>query len=123
MIVVVTGSRDYTEWRYVCSTLDEVHRRSGPITEIRHGAMCGADALASKWAHLRKVNVRPFGAQWGDDGDDAGPMRNRAMLNAGPKPDLVVAFPLPGSRGTWDCVKAAKQRGIATFIAGIEVTG
>jgi len=40
----------------------------------------------------------------------AGHRRNQAMVDS--RPDLVLAFPLPGSRGTWDAVCRARKAGI-----------
>lgn len=111
MIVLVTGDRDYLSTPILFGKLDEVHART-PITEIRNGGMTGADALSSRWAYSRKVNTRCVGAQWGDLDSAAGPARNIEMLEMEPIPNLVVAFPGPNSRGTWQCVKAAEGRGV-----------
>lgn len=53
----------------------------------------------------------------GNDGawPAAGNRRNVRMLDA-EKPDLVLAYPDPESRGTWHCVKAALARNIPVAI-------
>ena len=115
VIVVVTGSRDYTDYRHVATTLSNIHKRRA-ITEIRHGAAPGADALASQWAYEHQVDVNAFGAKWGQFGPSAGPFRNVSMLDTQPPPDLVVGFPTVRSRGTWQCLNAARERGIETYV-------
>lgn len=41
---------------------------------------------------------------------DAGPRRNAYMVSLGA--DICLAFPLPGSRGTRNCMRLARQAGI-----------
>lgn len=53
--------------------------------------------------------VERYPADWERYGKRAGPIRNRKMLDQGP--DLVVAF--GGDKGTADCVREARRRGIA----------
>lgn len=119
-VVVVTGSRHYEDYGTLAAALDAAHAQN-PITEIRHGAAPGADALASRWAHANKINVNAFGAQWGTHGSDAGPIRNRRMLITTPMPSLVVAFPADGSRGTLGCIRVARSLHIPVTI--IEMAG
>jgi hypothetical protein len=42
----------------------------------------------------------------------AGGRRNQAMADAQPRARLCLAFPTPGSRGTWDMVRRATAAGI-----------
>jgi hypothetical protein len=37
------------------------------------------------------------------------------------RPDLVIAFPLEDSRGTFDCIRRAKAKGIAVLEVGTMV--
>lgn len=116
MIVLVTGSRDFADYPTLSRTLDTLADIYG-VTEIWNGAAPGADALASRWAYERKVNVRAFGARWGDLGSKAGPVRNLEMLDAGP--EYVVGFPLSSSKGTWNCLHEARRRGIPTWVVEV----
>lgn len=52
-------------------------------------------------------------ADWKKYGDPAGPMRNQEIVNAS---DVLLAFPLPGSVGTWSCVHKADKKGIPVWI-------
>lgn len=78
------------------------------IPTIIHGAAPGADTLAGATAQDLDFLVEAFPADWERHGRDAGPIRNRAMLDT--KPDLVIAF--KGGRGTENCVRQAKKLGI-----------
>lgn len=42
----------------------------------------------------------------------AGPRRNVAMQIKAPRPNICLAFPLPGSYGTENCIKAARAHDI-----------
>lgn len=53
------------------------------------------------------------------DGRILGPARNRHMCSLGA--DIVVAFPGPGSSGTWDCLRWAQRYGIPFRGVGLSV--
>lgn len=114
--IVVTGGRDYRDrWRLE-EVLEGINSKEG-ILLLAHGANPrGADAFAANWARGREIPQRGFAADWRTFGRSAGPMRNEQML-CEVKPDIVVAF--SGGRGTADCVRRAKAKGILVR----EVTG
>jgi hypothetical protein len=112
--VLVTGSRDFTDYDTIAGVLDDEAVTHGPIVVI-HGGACGADQLAATWARANRQAQLAFPADWERYGRHAGPIRNRKML-AEAYPDVVHAFPLPGSRGTWDCVQAARMLGIPVVV-------
>lgn len=64
-----------------------------------------ADGLARGWSW--NVEAHPADEV---NGRILGPARNRHMCSLGA--DLVLAFPGPGSRGTWDCLRWAQRYGI-----------
>jgi hypothetical protein len=112
--VLVTGSRDLTDYDLVAGVLDDECVAHGPITVI-HGGARGADHLAATWAAANRQRQESWPADWERYGRAAGPIRNRQMLFAA-KPDVVHAFPLARSRGTWDCVQAARMLGIPVAV-------
>jgi hypothetical protein len=99
-VVAVTGGRDFLrEWaeQDCFDILDEAHLRSR-IRVLIHGNAAGLDKTAGKWARKTPGVIEfEFDADWGFNGDAAGPRRNRQMLRLG-KPDVVIAF--PGGAGT-----------------------
>ena len=111
MKILVTGSRYYSDRIQMDKVLDEI----GPFA-IVHGAAKGADSLASEWAQAHQVEELPYPAQWSKYGRSAGPIRNEQMLNSETNIELVVAFPLKTSIGTWHMVNLAKARNIPTRI-------
>jgi hypothetical protein len=62
------------------------------------------------------VTQEIFYADWATHGRRAGPIRNAAMIKAGA--DLVLAFPLPGGRGTQHTIRLAEEAGIPVRIWG-----
>ena len=114
MIVLVTGSRDWSDHRAVFAALDTLHA-DHVVTELLHGAARGADSLAAAWAEAENVLARAFPADW-SKGRSAGPARTRAMLDWAGDAALVLAFPLPTSRGTWDTIHEAARRGLEVWI-------
>lgn len=110
MKVLVTGSRNWTDRDLVFKTLDEINPDC-----IVHGAARGADSYADEWGVSRNVIVRAYPAEWRSYGRAAGSMRNQLMLDDNPDIDLVVAFPLPSSKGTIDMISKAKLAGIKIY--------
>jgi hypothetical protein len=110
--IIVTGSRSWTDEQAVWDALDQATAGHDPANlVIVHGdCRTGADRYAITWAAVRRVSHEAFFANWAQHGKAAGPIRNRAMVNAGA--DLVLAFPLGTSRGTRDCMAAARNAGI-----------
>lgn len=112
MELLITGSREFDNYFLMCETLTPFEDR---VTKVIHGAAPGADALASQWAYENRIDVKAYGALWGRYGKKAGAIRNSKMLRFHPDA-FVVAFPLPGSRGTWDCVRKARKREMRVLV-------
>lgn len=109
--VLITGSRNWTDQQAVRDTL-VTHMRKGD-TLVSGACPTGADALCEQfWAPYGPVERHP--ADWSTHGRAAGPLRNQAMVDTAP--DLVLAFPLGDSRGTWDCVRRARTAGLAVIV-------
>ena len=116
VVLIVTGGRDFTDRVLVNLALDSARE---PVA-LFHGAATGADTLASEWAQSAGVLEQPFPvtkADWYTQGRRAGPGRNAKMLDAAfqlavrmrATPVLVTFY---GGRGTADCTRQARERGI-----------
>ncbi len=104
-VIIVTGSRDWTDALLLGRVLN-IHE---PTLVVQGGAR-GADLIAAQWAHVAEVPCVTVPADWDRSGKSAGAKRNIEMLERYPDA-LVLAFPLPSSRGTWHCVFEARKRG------------
>lgn len=67
-----------------------------------------------EWGGLER-----YYAEWDKYGKRAGPLRNIRMLEEG-KPNMVIAFPTPTSKGTWHMVKIAREADIPVHIYEVE---
>lgn len=116
MRIIVTGSRDWSEPDVVYEAiLNELPCMPWavrePVTIVHGGCPTGADAAAAAWVRSDDwADEEVFPALWNLEGKAAGPLRNQRMIKAGA--DLVLAFPLPGGRGTQDCMRRAEAAGI-----------
>jgi hypothetical protein len=124
LIVVVTGSRDWVDRNRVVAVLDELE----PDMVVEGGAK-GADRIARDWCDLRGVTCVEVPALWGSLGKKAGQVRNKSMLNIARqlasvnKDDLlVVAFPLPQSKGTTMMISLARQKGLEVHVVDLDGT-
>lgn len=110
MRILVTGSRAFTQPQIVWSALDDVLSKHGTFTLVVGDCPTGADAFARTWGGRHWVITEVHKADWRTHGRAAGPLRNKAMVDAGA--DLVLAFPLGRSAGTRGCMRLAAAAGI-----------
>jgi len=125
IIIQITAGREYTDDETIRNAIDaEVNTHGARNIIIRHGNARGGDRKAHLQALLlgipkENIQSRPveyYGYSWERDGLNAGNLRNAAMLDEEPQPDKVLAFPDPQSRGTWNMVRLAEERGIPTDV-------
>jgi hypothetical protein len=121
--ILVTGDRRWTRPERLARVLDKTAAEAGGQVRLLVGdCPTGADRHAARWARQRGVPFQVFRARWAEMAAEgcprraAGPLRNRAMLDALDQADgnrRVVAFhdDLGRSRGTRQCVDAARRRG------------
>ena len=118
LVVVITGSRSWTNPK--------------PIHAAIHGAdllivgdcLTGADAIALAFARANDVMCAPMVADWQKLGNPgAAHARNQAIADRAAAyrndglPVRCYAFPLPESKGTWDCVRQLRAHGLRVEIA------
>lgn len=113
MRVLVCGSRHFNDLGLLTRVLDDLE-----IDELIEGGARGTDALARTYAEVLAIPVREFQADWNQFGKRAGPLRNIQMLKDG-RPDLVVAFLAPDSKGTAHMIKIAKEAGVPVKIVNV----
>lgn len=113
MKVLVCGSRLFEDYNLLRTVLDGFD-----ISEIIHGAARGADTLGGRYAEAHSIPVTSYPAIWDLHGKRAGPIRNGRMLKEG-KPDMVVAFLGPNSRGTKNMIELATKAGIEVKVINI----
>lgn len=111
-IVIVTGSRKWTDRRAVFDALDEL----APETVV-HGGALGADTMAHQWAKKRGKEARVYFPDWDGHGKGAALHRNQDMLVRYPGARLL-AFPVPDSRGTLHTMREAEKMGMTVINRG-----
>lgn len=120
--VIVTGSRDWTDNVLIEKALTEIAAAWGLFVVVHGDNPRGADAIAKAWAVRNNYPYEDVPADWERPCDEAcahrprerggtpycpraGNLRNQVMVSRGA--DLCLAFPLPQSRGTLDCMTRA----------------
>ena len=120
LVLMVTGSRKHTNRAFIKAVLDSFLLYAHPNRPyLIEGGAEGTDKIARDWAWANKVPCTTFEADWGRYGRRAGPIRNSRMLDS--KPSMMLAFPLGSfdeklSRGTYNAIEIALNRGIPTAI-------
>lgn len=119
MRILVTGSRNWTDRAAIFRALltigvSATHDHSRIL--VSGACPTGADALAEDVARGMGWHVERHPADWDAHGKAAGPKRNQHMVELGA--DICVAFPLPNSRGTYDCMKRAAAADIPVHVIG-----
>lgn len=88
---------------------------------VRHGhARMGVDQLVDRRASRRGWTADRMPSNWGHWGRRSGIIRNAAMVEKYPYPDLCVAFFAEISKGTADCAAQAHAAGIPTVSITVE---
>jgi|SRR6266853_665132 len=120
MKVLVCGSRHFEDYE----RLKREVLRILPIgnhmnTIVISGHARGADSLGERLAKDMEFKCEIYPADWNTYGKRAGPIRNSQMLKEG-KPDLVIAFRGPNSRGTQNMITQARKARVPVEIIDIE---
>jgi hypothetical protein len=115
MKILVCGSRVFNDKRKFNDVLAPYLKEYGSDLEIITGMAKGADHFAWLFAYHYDLITHKFPADWDNNGKAAGPIRNQQMIDEG-RPDLVIAFPVGESRGTYDMIKRARKHNIEVIV-------
>jgi hypothetical protein len=110
MRVIVAGSRDITDYGFVCKAIEE---SCFDVTEVVCGGARGVDYLGEQWAKANGVPVIYFMAEWDKNGKSAGYIRNNEM---GEYCDGLIAVWDGKSRGTRHMIDIAQRLGREVFV-------
>ena len=117
--ILVCGDRNWTDGTMIYLALkDAVAKARGKVVVV-HGACRGADKLGGMAARKLGLEVEEYPAQWEKYGSpQAGPIRNKQMLDSGL--DRVLAFHhnLEESKGTKGMIKIATKAGVPVDVFG-----
>lgn len=130
-VVLVTGSREWSESAPIvaailgdaCAWLVNDERVEAQL--VIHGAADGADALAAEAAVRYGVRQLPIPAPWGNGWKGAGPWRNQRLVDIAVELRALghrvvpYAFPLPSSRGTYDCISRLNRAAFDVAVCNI----
>ncbi|MER9963256.1 DUF2493 domain-containing protein [Mesorhizobium sp. M0045] len=92
--VAVTGGLDFNDHRLIWAKLDQVHAKHPDMVLLHGGSPKGAELIAARWAHNRKVPQIAFKPDWTRHAKAAPFKRNDAMLDT--LPIGVIHFPGTG---------------------------
>jgi hypothetical protein len=106
--LAIVGSRDFSDYPYLKSKIEEVLAKYPTISHIVSGGARGADSMSDRIADTFHLSLNHINAEWKKYGRRAGPIRNQKVIN---EADLVIAFPLGASPGTRDAISRAKKAG------------
>lgn len=108
--VGITGSRHWMARKIMWPILDTIFDEN-PDMFLIVGDAEGVDAEAIEWAKIRGCPYKRYEADW-SVGRAGGNQRNSRMINENPDAKLWLGFPLPTSKGTYDCMRKAEAKGI-----------
>jgi YspA, cpYpsA-related SLOG family len=130
MRILVTGSRDWRDEKYVHEAIDTIITAEGKqpsqVTVVHGDCPTGADQHAASWAARRLAGTDEHPANWREFGQGAGFKRNVEMVESGV--DICLAFIRPcisehcqivevhGSHGSTHCSKVAQANRVPTTV-------
>lgn len=118
MKVAIIGSRDFTDYKYMLDCILKTVVVS-EIDCIVSGGARGADTLAEFFAMSCNIPTMIFKADWNKFGKAAGFIRNTQIVE---NSDIVLAFPIGESKGTYDSIAKAKKLNKQVFIFRKEIS-
>lgn len=120
MRILVCGDRNFTDRKLMCEV---IRRNFNPADVLIHGCARGADQLSEEVLNdYLTIGYLPeivrYPADWDKHGKGAGYIRNKQMLVEG-KPDKVIAFLAPNSKGTANMIKQAQEAGVPVEVINV----
>jgi len=112
--IAVTGSREWKDVKEIKKRLLSASKDKNKKYILISGGAKGADTIAENIANKLKWDVIKHLPNWNKYGRAAGPVRNQLIIDE--KPDILLAFPMPESKGTYDAIKKAKKGLVKTII-------
>jgi hypothetical protein len=114
MKILVSGSRYLSDPQLIRSVFEGVFKEY-PKGTLIHGGAKGVDRFVGELAKEAGYEVIECKANWEKYGKGAGMIRNQEMVD-NYSPDLLIAFPIKESRGTFHTIKYAEKKGIETRV-------
>lgn len=120
--IIIAGSSDFNNYEMLREKSKETISRllskyPGATITIVSGTARGADQLGERFAKECGYTLKRFPANWKLYRGQAGPVRNRQMLNfAKEKTGILIVFWDGISRGTANMIGIAKEAGIPVFV-------
>lgn len=118
--VGIVGYRKFTNKDLFDKTIKEFEEKYDKITTVISGGAEGADTLAEEFADENELEKIIHPAKWYVNGyldRSAGPKRNTLIINDS---DYLIAFVSKYSKGTFDSINKAKQKGINILKVNID---
>lgn len=109
MKLAIIGSREFNDY----SLMKEKFLELRNIDCIISGGARGADTLAEQIAKEFNLELKVFPAEWNKFGKSAGIIRNTIIAE---NSDIILAFPIGKSIGTWDTIKKARNLNKKVYI-------
>jgi len=100
--IAVIGSRSFDDYEHLRRVLE-----AWLPAQIISGGAKGADTLAHRLAQEESLPITVIKPDWKQFGRAAGPIRNRAIVDAA---DMVIAFWDGQSRGTESTLEYARSK-------------
>ena len=114
--ILVAGTRTFDNAALLTETLNGIIGGINDKVLIVEGGARGADTLARDYAMAKDLGLVEINADWARYGRAAGIKRNNAMVDFVGAGGIAVFFWDGKSKGTAQCIKAAKAKGIETII-------
>jgi len=112
MRIAIVGSREFTDYEFMKEKFFEV-TKDLKVSVIVSGGARGADTLAERLADEILAEKAIFPANWKAFGKGSGFIRNSEIVN---NSDIILAFPIGKSSGTWDTIRKGQNKGIPVFV-------
>lgn len=114
MKILVSGSRYLSDPQLIRDVFEDFFKEY-PKGILIHGGAKGVDRFIGELAKEAGYEVIECKPDWEKFGKGAGIIRNQEMVD-NYSPDLLIAFPIKESKGTFHTIKYAEKKGIETRV-------
>ena len=108
ILLAIVGSRNYTNYSSFAQIVETWVKENGQPSQIISGGARGVDSMAKKYAIEKKIQFVEYEAEWKKYGKQAGPIRNRKIVE---NCTHILALPSKKGKGTQITISFAEKKG------------
>lgn len=109
MKLIISGSRSFNDYAFLCEMAQRVNDNVDEITEVIFGGQKGAEVLGKQWAEENGIKIKHMLQNKSKDGENAIKVRNKAMCEYADAALLFWDGESPGTKNMIQILKISEK--------------